>query len=58
MTGSAVHRRTTVGGQWHDAGDEAVQEAQDPATEAVIGALPAGTAADLDGAVPVTVTLQ
>ena len=50
MTGPA-DRRMVVGGQWRDAGDGAVPEAEDPATEEVTGTFPAGTAADVDAAV-------
>ncbi|SEK91792.1 Acyl-CoA reductase [Blastococcus sp. DSM 46786] len=51
MTGPAGHRRMMVGGQWRDAADGAVLEAENPATEEVIGTFPAGTAADVDAAV-------
>ncbi len=49
--GRPPHRRMLVGGEYRDASDGAVLEAEDPTTETVVGTFPAGTAADVDDAV-------
>jgi betaine-aldehyde dehydrogenase len=52
MTTTSVGARPMyIGGEWSDASDRTVIESVDPATEEVIGSVPAATAADVDRAV-------
>ena len=51
MKTAIKHHQMSIGGQWADSSDGAVQEIVNPATGEVIATVPKGTAQDVDRAV-------